>query len=135
MVTVEAEYFIFCEQLSRTDGKVNLQGIFDGLTAPQFPMTFPPFRGQIKLRAKQAITHKDLKADITMLRGEQEIGTMHATLPNAIAEKHVSLYLDLNFEDLAFEEPGMYYFKVYIEGKPLITRSIRVRPVSDFVEP
>ena len=131
---LEAEYFIFCSQISQDARGRNLLGAFDMLIAQQFPTRHNPFHAQVLIRAKKAIVHKDLQVNVVVeLAGKQINKTTHS-LKNTYAEKGSAIELNLDFHEIIFPEANLYDFKIYLDDKLLITRTLRVRPASELTE-
>lgn len=119
-------------------GKLNILGIFDRLTAREFPVQHRRLSLVLRFAAgvDEAGTHKaeiSLRTpggrDLIHLDGEMNLDPGPAASGAVIHVPHV-----INLDGLVFPEPGQYSFEVKVDGEhhvsvPLLVTRIGQRPV------
>jgi len=130
----EAQFLIFCAGKSADDrGNISLHGIFDRLWVVGFPASHTPFLAVAQIKAKKAVTNGQLNVSIVVEREGTQISKQDLVVPVTV-EKDFGFGFEINFSPFVFPEAGNYFFKLYINDKLLITRSLMVRPVSELQE-
>lgn len=127
----EAQFLIFCAGKSAdTRGNISLHGIFDRLWLAEFPSRYTPFLAVAQIKAKKAAIKAKLNVSIVIERANKQISKQDVVLPVTV-EKNFGFGFEIDFGGYVFEEPGDYYFKLYIDEKLLISRSLMVRPATE----
>ena len=131
---LNAEYLIFCARKTEDqNGNVSLHDIFDRVIAADFPAHHSPFMAITRLRATQALINRELQVKLAV----ELDGTVLSDQENpmtVMVEKDNYISLDVDFSQLVFPSAGTYQFKLYVDGKLLITRVLHVQAASDFIE-
>jgi hypothetical protein len=111
-------------------GKLNILGIFDRITSPQFPA--PPLRISLVLRFNAAISEAGSHGVNIRLKGPtgQEIfrldGEMVMTPAIGSGEDGIHLPQVLNMDGIVFERAGRYAFDVSIDGEHHVSVPLNV---------
>jgi hypothetical protein len=131
---LEAEYLLFCESKAVDDrNRLSLISIFDTIYAQDFPAAHPQIRAVFKLTATKPVINKTIAFTMTFTRGDEEIGKFTGEFPATI-EKGNSVVPDLDLSRVAFPAADDYAVKLFIDDKLIITRTIKVRSVSELTE-
>ena len=124
-MTVKTNFIVTCDSafLSAGSNNLNLIGIFGIISGAKFPLTHPRFALVANFDIDQLGSHA-LKTQIIDQNGKE---TAKAEISVDITTNNFQFIS--NFENLSFPAPGRYEIKVMLDGTPLGSRTIEVRPL------
>jgi len=116
---MEIEIFTLCDFAQDNNSKLTIVGTFDSINSKQFPTQHPACTIACRLRfsAKEAEAH-DFKLRLIDSDGKETIPPVEGNIniappPN---DRHITINLVVNFNQLQFPKPGRYSFELYIDG-------------------
>ena len=103
------------------DGKLNIMGIFDRITADEFPTSWPSMSFVVRLQAHSTETGKHKMIVVVADEDGRKIAEMAAefTIPKSKVGDGMPWKGQLIFPIVGaqFPEPGMYSFDILIDGR------------------
>lgn len=103
------------------EGKINVLGIFNRLSAPKFPTTHPSMSFVMRLEASPAEAGQTKKVEIHIMDEDgKRLGTLSADLEIPQEESGRRTIIDsiLAIKMFKFPHPGVYSFTVLVGGEP-----------------
>lgn len=116
---MEIEIFTLCDFAQDNQSKLTVVGTFDSINSKQFPAQHPACTIACRLRfaPKEADTH-DFKLRLIDAEGKETItpveGNININAPSN--DRHITINLVINFNQLHFAKAGRYSFELYIDG-------------------
>lgn len=116
---MEIEIFTLCDFAQDNHSKLTIVGTFDSINSKQFPAQHPACTIACRLRfsPKEADTH-DFKLRLIDADGNETItpveGNINIAAPSN--DRHITINLVINFNQLQFAKAGRYSFELYIDG-------------------
>ncbi len=116
---MEIEIFTLCDFAQDNHSKLTIVGTFDSINSKQFPTQHPACTIACRLRfsVKEAEAH-EFKLRLIDSEGKETIPPVEGNIniappPN---DRHITINLVVNFNQLQFPKPGRYSFELYIDG-------------------
>jgi len=118
------KFIILCREafLEAGTNNLNLIRIFSSVAADRFPYPMPPFALVVNFDITEAGTHT-LHTELTGPEGQRVAQT---DLP--VKTNTGNWQVIANFEHLQFPVPGVYTFRIALDGEPLGTAALTVTP-------
>ena len=118
---MQVAFALLCDRANTTgDGKLNVIGAFDRMTAPEFPIEYPTMSLVVGLRAHSSEIDEPHRLAVRLFGQERDdIGEMVAevTVPKPSAPSDtVRFHTILEFANATIPEPCEYEFRVYVDG-------------------
>ena len=131
---MEVEMFAICDAATQQGGRLNILGVFDRISARQFPATHPQCSIALRMRFDK-IEEGDHRVRISFVNadGKPVMPGMDGNIPVKFGDKGETLCANmvLNVHGLKFETPGKYALDLAIDGrheKSLPVNVILVQP-------
>ncbi len=117
---MEVAFALLCDREDiGADGKLNVLGAFDRLTALEFPIEMPMMHLAIGLRADAAEIGESRKIVVRFYnQQDKDIGQMivQAVVPGSPNScSNVRFHTILELANAAIPEPGEYEFRIFVE--------------------
>lgn len=109
--------------------KKSIIGTFNSLHARRFPAIFPPWFVYASFTNLDAGRSYEIVVAIDTLEGDGHLFEARAALNHAGRTDQVEIAIPV--PQVRFPEPGSYRVGVSIEGRELLSRMIRVRPIPE----
>ena len=124
-MNIKPQFIIICREafLQAGSNNLNLIGIFTQINADKFPFPFPRFSVVVNFDIDVAGDHS-LRTDVIDPAGK---AVAHTELP--VKTNPGNWQVIANFEQMQFAVPGSYTFHLALDGQPLGTRTLDVRPM------
>jgi hypothetical protein len=120
----QVNIFAICDRVVRDQhGKPSLLGVFDTFIFPVFPATFP-FVLFTQVTAPPG--HYQMTVHLGPADGESK---RLFESPVQVEDEPASAMIEANL-NLAFDHPGLFEFRLYINDAPVLTRPFHVRQVA-----
>ena len=103
-------------------GKMSLIGIFENISAARFPVV----HRALTVYAKLADAEGDYAIRLELLRLDDSHMVTQGTLRAAFADRMTPGELTVNLENLGFERPGRYEFRLYADDRFVASKSFTV---------
>ena len=103
-------------------GKMSLIGIFENISAARFPVV----HRALTVYAKLADAEGDYAIRLELLRLDDSHMVAQGTLRAAFADRMTPGELTVNLENLGFERPGRYEFRLYADDRFVASKSFTV---------
>jgi hypothetical protein len=121
-----------CDSAADYNGKLCVLGAFDTLCAPQFPIVHP----QCSLAVRLLFSPKEAGRHDFQIQFVDEAGAQ--LMPPFPPDRHLEVVfppgavpfvtrnLVLNLQRLRFESPGVFHFRISLDGAEIIALPLRV---------
>jgi hypothetical protein len=103
-------------------GKMSLIGIFENISAARFPVV----HRALTVYAKLADAEGDYVIRLELLRLDDSHMVAQGTLRASFADRMTPGELSVNLENLGFERPGRYEFRLYADDRFVASKSFTV---------
>jgi hypothetical protein len=103
-------------------GKMSLIGIFENISAARFPVV----HRALTVYAKLADAEGEYAIRLELLRLDDSHMVAQGTLRAAFADRMTPGELTVNLENLGFERPGRYEFRLYADDRFVASKSFTV---------
>jgi hypothetical protein len=119
-----------CDSAADYNGKLCVLGAFDTLCAPQFPVVHPQCSLAVRLLFLPKDTgHHQMSIELNDEQGKPVMPAfspvVDVTFPPG-AVPFVTRNLVLNLQRLRFEDPGVFQFRIALNGTEIISLPLRV---------
>ena len=124
-MNIKPHFIIICREafLQAGNNNLNLIGIFSQLNADKLPFQYPHFAVVVNFDIDTAGDHV-LKTDVFDPAGKP---VAHSELP--VRTNAGNWQVIANFEQMKFNAPGTYTFRLVLDDTPLGERTLEVKPV------
>ena len=115
---------LLCDLTIREHGtsKMSLIGIFENISAARFPVV----HRALTVYAKLADAEGDYAIRLELLRLDDSHMVAQGTLRASFADRMTPGELTVNLENLGFERPGRYEFRLYADDRFVASKSFTV---------
>ena len=103
-------------------GKMSLIGIFENISAARFPVV----HRALTVYAKLGDAEGDYAIRLELLRLDDSHMVAQGTLRASFADRMTPGELTVNLENLGFERPGRYEFRLYADDRFVASKSFTV---------
>jgi hypothetical protein len=103
-------------------GKMSLIGIFENITAARFPVV----HRALTVYAKLGDAEGDYAIRLELLRLDDNHMVAQGTLRASFGDRMTPGELTVNLENLGFERPGRYEFRLYADDRFVASKSFTV---------
>jgi hypothetical protein len=112
-----------------SDGKLNVMGIFQNISAVSFPTMHPEMYVIAQFAAGPAEYGRKFNIEIKLLNedGAEVVSfSTEAQVPHGVPGQVINMPILLRLVNTAFQEPGTYQFSVLVDGDEKDSLSIQV---------
>ena len=103
-------------------GKISLIGVFENISAARFPVV----HRALSVYAKLTDAEGDYTIRLELVRLEDSHVVAQGTLKATFADRMTPGELIFNLENLGFERPGRYEFRLHADGRFVAAKSFTV---------
>ncbi len=124
MISTKVNFVHLCEYASLSDGKLNVLGVFEGLTSPGFPIIFPQLYVVTNLTFLET-SEEEVTQEIQILSPNGDVVSKYpVSFPVMESNKRIGTIGQLN--NVSFKEAGQYKLKVFIDGIEVKSEDLQI---------